>query len=104
MKKLGITLVLIVAICFATIGCAKPDVPYCTKEKAIELAESQFGLRFSAFPARLVEGATSAIYDGDHVWTVGIKVEKLEQGPSGLSGTGEYSFVVYKFHEPENCK
>jgi len=103
MKKIGITLVLIVAICL-TIGCAQPDVPYCTKERVIELAESQFDLRFSAFPARLVEGASSATYDGDHVWTVGIKVEKLEEGPSGLSGTGEYSFVVYKFHEPENCK
>jgi len=104
MTKIGIILVLIVAICLMTVGCAKPDVPYCSKEKVIELAESQFGLRFSAFPARLVEGASSATYDGDHVWTVGIKVERLEEGPSGLSGTGEYSFIAYKFHEPEDCK
>jgi hypothetical protein len=102
--KGGITSVLIVAVCLVAIGCAEPDVPYCSKEEIIELAESQLDLRYSAFPVRIIEGASTASYDGAHVWTVYIEVEALKPGPSGPERTGEYWFIGFKVREPESCK
>lgn len=79
-------------------------MPYCSEDEIIELAESQLSLRYTAVPVRIVEGASTASYDGDHVWTVYIEVEALKPGPSGPERTGRYWFIGFKVSEPESCQ